>query len=600
MMDRARVLLVAAPDAPIRILEDRLQDPDLLIVPCATAKSALDQLSLGMPDAIVIDATVPGAQVFRLYGRLRGSAAGVGVPIIFTNHTGAEHGSEATTVPDYYLGPEVGIGDVEQLLFTFLPESLVEIEEPDLPDPIPPRRPARQLPSLGTMLGAVQSRDLALPLVYGLVIAAAELLAGTVNVLAGLALHAGAVVGSFLQSTSRTAGPERAFFSTFWLVPLMRIYILSQPYVGLSTIWWWAITAVPMLVAAVVAARLARLGPRDLGLTLGPRDALVALLMLPIGLALGLVTYLVVDPDPIVRTASLGYPWLPALVMVTNPAVVQELVFRSVLLRSVTTAIGPLPAVGYVALLFGIASASLAGAGLTLAGFALMTLVGLILSAATQRLGSIVPASAAHAGLVLSLFMIAPALIPTSRSLATAPPKPAGAPLTASPSPPVRPASPVVIVPQPVQPAAGSPAAKAPGGQPPAGQAPTAQQTVVVLTTPAPAPPTAAAPGQPPTTPVSAGASPPPGGQPPGTQLGQAFTVSGTGGAGARLRSQPSTSGPTLTIVTDSTPLVVIGPDRVADGVTWRQVRTPSGVEGWVSSQFLTSGREVAPAPPRP
>ena len=597
MMDRARVLLVAAPDAQIRVLEERLQDPDLLIVPCVTGKAALDQLSLGIPDAIIIDASVPGAQVFRLYGRLRGSAAGLGVPIIFTNHTGAELGSQTATVPDYYLGPEVPIGDVEQLLFTFLPESLVEIEEPDLPDPEPPRKPARRLPSVASLLQAAQSRDLTLPLIYALVLAAAELLAGTVNVLAGLALHAGAVVGSFLQSTSRPSGPERAFFSTFWLVPLMRIYLLSQPYVGLSTIWWLALTAVPMAVAAVVAARLAGLGMRDLGLTFTPRAGLMTLLMLPVGLALGLLGYLVVDPQPIIRAATLGYPWLPALVMVANPAIVQEVVYRGVLLRSVASAMGPSLAVAYVALIFGLAQASLAGAGLTLAGFALMLLVGLVLSAVTQRTGSIVPASVAHAGLVLSLFMIGPALIPSSRSLATAPPRPAGAVVAPSPSPPVRPASPVVIVPQPI---GGSPAAKPPTGQAPASPGPGAQQAVVVLATPAPAPTTAVPPNQPPASPAAPGASAPSPGQPAGAQPGQAFTVSGTGGAGARLRAQPSTSAPTLTIVADSTPVIVVGPDRVADGVTWRQVRTPSGVEGWVSSQFLTSGRELAPAAPRP
>ena len=66
------------------------------------------------------------------------------------------------------------------------------------------------------------------------------------------------------------------------------------------------------------------------------------------------------------------------------------------------------------------------------------------------------------------------------------------------------------------------------------------------------------------------------------------------------MRAQPSTSAPTLTVVADTTPVIVIGPDRVADGVTWRQVRTPSGVAGWISSQFLTSGWESAPAAPRP
>ena len=593
MMDRARVLLVAAPDAPIRILEDRLQDPDLLIVPCTTAKAALDQLSLGMPDAILVDATVPGAQVFRLYGRLRGSAAGVGVPIIFTNHTGAELGAQTATVPDYYLGPEVGIGDVEQLLFTFLPESLVEIEEPDLPDPLPPRKPPRQLPSFDAILQGAQSRDLTLPLIYALVLVAAELLAGTVSVLAGLALHAGAVVGSFLQSMSRPPGPERAFFSSFWLVPLMRIYVLSQPYVGLSTIWWWALTAVPMIVAAVVAARLAGLGTRELGLTFVPRDVPMTLLMLPVGLAIGLITYLVVDPLPIVREASLGYPWLPALVMVVNPSFVEELVYRGVLLRSVATALGGPLAVGYVALIFGIAEASLAGAGLTVAGFALMLLVGLILAAVTRRTGSIVPASVAHAGLALSLFMLGPALIPSSSSLATVPSRATEAPAAPSPSPAVRPSPPVVIVPRPGQAPGGSPAVKAPGDQAPAGALPAPPQMVVELATPPRLAPTA-----PPSQSPAAGASPP--AQASGVQPGQAFTVSGTDGAGARLRAQPTTDAPTLTVIADTTPVIVVGPDRVADGITWRQVRTPNGVEGWISSQFLTSGRESAPAAPRP
>ena len=586
MMDRARVLLVAAPDAPIRALEDRLQDPDLLIVPCTTAKAALDQLSLGTPDAIIVDSSVSGAQVFRLYGRLRGSAAGLGVPIIFTNHTGAELGAQTATVPDYYLGPEVDIEDVEQLLFTFLPESLVEIEEPELPEPAPRPQPRRPPPSLDGVLRGIQTRELALPLTYALVLAVAELLAGTVSVLAGLALHAGAVVGSFLQSTSRPAGPGRAFFSTFWLVPLMRIYLLSQPYVGLSTIWWWGLTALPMVVAALVAIRLNGQDVRELGLRLSPRDGLLALLMLPVGLATGLIAYLVLDPDPIVRPASLGYPWLPALVIIANPALVQELVYRGILLRSVTPALGTALGIAYIALVFGIAGARLAGVGLTLAGFAVMLLVGLVLTAVTQRTGSIVPASVAHSALALSLFMIGPAFIPSSSSLATVSSKPTGTPTAPPASPVVRPASPVVIVPG--QPSGGSSAAQPPGGQPPS-PPPAAKQTVVVLATPPPAPLTA-------TQSIPPAASP--GAQPSGPQPGQAFTVGGTGGAGARLRANPSTSAPTLAIVADGTPLVVIGPDQAADGVTWRQVRTPGGTEGWVASQFLTSGRESTPARP--
>jgi len=66
--------------------------------------------------------------------------------------------------------------------------------------------------------------------------------------------------------------------------------------------------------------------------------------------------------------------------------------------------------------------------------------------------------------------------------------------------------------------------------------------------------------------------------------------VRGTGGAGARLRAQPGNAGPILTVVAEYTPLVIIGPDRIVDGVTWRNVRaTPAG-DGWIAASFVTTG----------
>jgi len=585
MVDQARVLIVAAPDAPIRALEPRLQDADLLIVPCATAKAALDQMSLGMPDVVLVDASMPGAQRFQLYGRMRGSAAGMGVPMIFTNHTGAELGSQAATVPDYYLGPEIPFDDVEQLLFTFLPESLVEFEVPDGHEPIVPELPRRRPYSADAAVRAVQSSDLVLPIVYTLVIVAAEILAGSVNVLAGLALHAGAVVASFLHCTTRPPGPKRAFFSTFWFVPLLRIYMLSQPYVGLVIVWWWALTAIPMIVAAVVGARLAGFGRREIGLTLAPRDLITALLMLPVGIAAGFGTYLLLDPRPIARDVAIGYPWLHALVMVANPAFVQELIYRGVLLRSTAATLGSATAVALTGVVFAAAQANVPGVGLSVVGFGMMLLVGLILSAVRWKSGSLAPSTAGHAAFALSLFLIGPVLIPTGSTIA---PAPTGDTVAAATPPAVAalpsPALATAVPPQAVASLAAKPAlAPAPGAPP------SAQQTVVVLATVPPAPPAVPAGAQAP----AAGASPDTGPRP--VQADQIFTVSWTGGSGARLRAQPSTGAQTLAIVVDATPLIVVGPDRAADGINWRQVRTPSGAEGWISSQFLSAGPEQAP-----
>jgi hypothetical protein len=101
--------------------------------------------------------------------------------------------------------------------------------------------------------------------------------------------------------------------------------------------------------------------------------------------------------------------------------------------------------------------------------------------------------------------------------------------------------------------------------------------TPVTLATPVQAPPAGPAGGQPAESP---GAVPP----------GQIVVVRGTGGAGVRLRTQPGNAGQVITVVPEYTPLVVIGPDRIVDGVTWRNVRATPGGDGWIAASFVTTG----------
>ena len=66
--------------------------------------------------------------------------------------------------------------------------------------------------------------------------------------------------------------------------------------------------------------------------------------------------------------------------------------------------------------------------------------------------------------------------------------------------------------------------------------------------------------------------------------------VRGTGGSGARLRAQPGNAGPIVTVLPEGTPLVIIGPDRLVDGLVWRNVRALNAGEGWVAAQFVSTG----------
>jgi hypothetical protein len=63
--------------------------------------------------------------------------------------------------------------------------------------------------------------------------------------------------------------------------------------------------------------------------------------------------------------------------------------------------------------------------------------------------------------------------------------------------------------------------------------------------------------------------------------------VVGTDGDGVSLRAEPSTTARRLEVLPEGTVLEVVGPDRQAEGRTWRNVRKPGGPSGWVAAQYL-------------
>src|SRR3954449_8778839 len=133
MMERVRILVVATPTAPVRGLAARLRDPDVDVVVSSSAREALERVGPVMPDVVIIDGSLPGREVFRLYGRLRAAPTGDTVPIIFSAHERSNADAAPTTSPDFSLGPDSTLDDVEQLIYTFLPESLVETEAETYP-----------------------------------------------------------------------------------------------------------------------------------------------------------------------------------------------------------------------------------------------------------------------------------------------------------------------------------------------------------------------------------------------------------------------------------------------------------------------------------
>lgn len=68
---------------------------------------------------------------------------------------------------------------------------------------------------------------------------------------------------------------------------------------------------------------------------------------------------------------------------------------------------------------------------------------------------------------------------------------------------------------------------------------------------------------------------------------GALVVVTGTQGAGLRLREQPTTGAAVVTTAKEDTVLTVLdGPEEASD-YTWWKVRTPNGEEGWGAANWL-------------
>jgi hypothetical protein len=68
---------------------------------------------------------------------------------------------------------------------------------------------------------------------------------------------------------------------------------------------------------------------------------------------------------------------------------------------------------------------------------------------------------------------------------------------------------------------------------------------------------------------------------------GDRLVVINTEGDGANLRTDPSRTAQSIVIVPEGDTLDVVGPDRTADGITWKNVRDRLGNTGWMSAGFL-------------
>lgn len=128
------VLIAAASDTPMADLAVRLEDERLRITACFTEEQAHRSLAAGLPDVGLLDGSLSGASLLRIYTGMRPERGTDLVPIVFTSHA-YESPPVADHVPDRYLPVTAYAGLVEREIYRALDLPLPERKAAQ-PDPM--------------------------------------------------------------------------------------------------------------------------------------------------------------------------------------------------------------------------------------------------------------------------------------------------------------------------------------------------------------------------------------------------------------------------------------------------------------------------------
>jgi DNA-binding response OmpR family regulator len=128
-----RVLVTAAADAPVASLAREIQDDRLIVTACTTEDEARQSLIAGLPDIGILDGSLPGASLLRVYTELRPERAADQVPILFTSHA-MDASSVSGGVPDAYLAADADLEAIRNAVYQSLgiplPEPIVAGPDP--------------------------------------------------------------------------------------------------------------------------------------------------------------------------------------------------------------------------------------------------------------------------------------------------------------------------------------------------------------------------------------------------------------------------------------------------------------------------------------
>ncbi|MFC1944097.1 lysostaphin resistance A-like protein [Chloroflexota bacterium] len=244
-----------------------------------------------------------------------------------------------------------------------------------------------------------------IPILCLIAIVSAEWLVADIDAVLGGILHV-AILFFLISAASFSARrPDQRLYLSLSLVPIIRIASLSAPLTYFQDMYWHVIISVPIFTAAFLVTRVLNLSPADIGL--GIRGAssglLIQILVALSGIGLGVVEYIILEPEPLISALSLDRILIPALILIVSTGFMEEIVFRGIIQRSSLEVFGNWGIVFCAAMFAALYISYLSWVQL---GFVFLN--GLFFGWITKKTGSILGVCVAHGLINVCLYLILP------------------------------------------------------------------------------------------------------------------------------------------------------------------------------------------------
>jgi hypothetical protein len=134
------------------------------------------------------------------------------------------------------------------------------------------------------------------------------------------------------------------------LLPLVRIIGLIIPVTEIQPLYWLVIITIPVAVAILILMKNLQIKVKDVGIT--SAKPLYQLLVGLSGISLGLVEYLILQPEAIISNLSIMNIILASSVIMVSTGLIEELIFRGIIQKTAENIMGNFWGIIFVSILF--------------------------------------------------------------------------------------------------------------------------------------------------------------------------------------------------------------------------------------------------------